>query len=112
MYKSADGEQPHPGNDVKPEEAFTYEDQDPFRRGEQRLGRPAGIYLLEGGFHVAVYATRAAAELRARGAVLVATLLFSESQAERHVSGGSPRPDPSIVRPSTAAAHAAPPTKN
>jgi hypothetical protein len=69
---------------VKPEEAFTYEDQDPFRRGEQRLGQPAGIFLLAGDFHVAVYATRAARELRARGAILVATLCFSEPHAARN----------------------------
>ncbi len=97
---------------MKPEEAFTYEDQDPFRRGEQRLGQPAGIYLLAGGFHVAVYASRAASELRARGAVLVATLTFSESHAERSVSGGAPRPAHSVVRPSTLAAHTEHPAEN
>ena len=97
---------------MKPEEAFTYEDKDPFRRGEQRLGRPAGIYYLAGGFHVANYASPAAAELRARGAVLVATLTFSESQAERHVSGGAPRPAHSLVRPSSLAAHTEHPAKN
>jgi hypothetical protein len=97
---------------VKPEEAFTYEDRDPFRRGEQRLGQPAGIYYLAGGFHVANYASRAASELRSRGAVLLATLTFSESQAERHVSGGAPRPPQSVVRPSTLAAHTEHPATN
>lgn len=69
---------------MKPEERFTYEDLDPFRRGEQRLGQPAGIFLLADGFHVANYASRAARDLRARGAILVATLCFNEPHAARN----------------------------
>lgn len=86
---------------MKQEETFSFEDNDPYRLGEQRLGEPAGIFLLAGRFHVANYTSRAAAELREQGALLVATLCFDPAQANRFVSGGSPRPRDvaSIVRP-------------
>jgi len=67
-----------------------YEDQDALYRGERRLGERAGIYLLDGGFHVANHASRDALHLREAGAILVATLTFSESEAEREVGGGAP----------------------
>ncbi|HYW06745.1 MAG TPA: hypothetical protein VE913_07305 [Longimicrobium sp.] len=67
-----------------------HEDQDGLYRGERRLGERAGIYLLDGGFHVANHASRDALHLREAGAILVATLTFSESEAERAVSGGAP----------------------
>jgi predicted alpha/beta hydrolase family esterase len=90
---------------VKQGEKLNFEDHDPYRLGEQRLGEPAGIYLLAGCFHVAHYTSRAAADLHARGALLVATLSFSETEAERSVSGGAPHPrTPSAVRPRPTAA--------
>ena len=67
-----------------------YEDPDALRRGEQRVGERAGIYLLDGRYQVANYASRAAAHLREAGAVLVATLGFSASEAEREIGGGGP----------------------
>lgn len=99
---------------MKQDETLIYEDHDPYRRGERRLGEPAGIFLLAGSFHVANYTSRAAAELRERGAVLVATLCFSETEAERSVSGGAPHPRgvPSVVRPRPIAAHLERPTRN
>jgi hypothetical protein len=99
---------------VKQDETLIYEDHDPYRLGERRLGEPAGIFLLAGSFHVANYTSRAAAELRERGALLVATLCFSETDAERSVSGGAPHPRglPSIVRPRPNAAHLERPARN
>lgn len=89
---------------MKQDDPLNFEDHDPYRLGEQRLGEPAGIFLLAGRFHVANYTSRAAAHLREQGALLVATLSFSETQAERSVSGGSPRPRTSLVRPRPTAA--------
>ena len=98
---------------MKQDETLIYEDHDPYRLGERRLGEPAGIFLLAGSFHVAIYASRAAAELRERGALLVATLCFSETDAERSVSGGAPHPRvPSVVRPRPIAAHLERPARN
>ena len=99
---------------MKQEETLNFEDNDPYRLGEQRLGEPAGIFILAGRFHVANYTSRAAAELRARGALLVATLCFSETEAERSVSGGAPhsRGVPFVVRPRPIAAHLERPTRN
>lgn len=70
---------------MKQDETLNFEDHDPYRLGEQRLGEPAGIFILAGRFHVANYSSRAAADLRRRGALLVATLCFSETHAERSV---------------------------
>lgn len=51
-------------------------DQELVRRREPRLGAPAGIYLLEGDYHVAALESRAADRLHAAGALLVAALHF------------------------------------
>lgn len=61
---------------------------------EQRVGLPAGVFLLEGSFHVAVHGTHRAMGLLDRGALLVADLVFEPSHAERLVSGGSAQPFP------------------
>ena len=98
---------------MKQDETLNFEDHDPYRQGEQRLGEPAGIFLLAGRFHVANYSSRAAADLHARGALLVATLCFSETQAERSVSGGAPQPrTPSLVRPRPTSALVERPARN
>ncbi len=52
----------YPRSDVKQDETLNFQDHDPYRLGEQRLGEPAGIYLLAGRFHVANYSSRAAAD--------------------------------------------------
>ncbi|HEX2203948.1 MAG TPA: hypothetical protein VHG91_11645 [Longimicrobium sp.] len=77
---------------MKPD--FLYEDEDRLAdyAQERRLGAPAGIFLLDGGFHVANHGSRAALKLLDRGALLVANLLFDPRSAEREVSGGAPAP--------------------
>ncbi len=98
---------------MKPEDALNYIEQDPVRRGEHRLGQPAGIFLVDGTLHVAPFASRTAAELRERGALHVATLLFNHIDAERSVSGGAPRPRTgAVVRPHPLAALAERPGPN
>jgi hypothetical protein len=47
----------------------------------------AGIWLADGGYHVAVYGSDAEAKLLDRGAILVASLVFDGSHAERPVRG-------------------------
>lgn len=71
-----------------------YGDHDPELAREQRLGLPAGIYLLDGSYHVAVYGTRTEQHLREAGALWVAGLVWDEEEAERSVAGGSPSPFP------------------
>ena len=80
-----------------------YEDLSYDRQSRQKVGAPAGVFLLDGGFHVACHGTRAASRLRERGAVLVADLLFDPPAAERAVSGGARHPyapelDPGFAR--------------
>ena len=47
----------------------------------------AGIWLADGGYHVAVHGTPAQAQLLERGALLVAGVVFDGSHAERPVRG-------------------------
>jgi hypothetical protein len=47
----------------------------------------AGIWLAGGGYHVAVYGSDAEHRLREHGAILVASLVFDGSHAERPVRG-------------------------
>ena len=49
----------------------------------------AGIWLADGGYHVAVYGSAAQEELVERGALLVASLVFDGSHAERPVRGAA-----------------------
>lgn len=65
---------------------------------EQRVGPPAGVFLLDGAFHVAVHGTRTALRLAERGALLVADLLFDPAHAARAVAGGAPAPAPPRLR--------------
>jgi hypothetical protein len=46
------------------------------RRREPGLGAPAGVFLLDGAYHVAGFASAAADRLHARGALLIAALRF------------------------------------
>ncbi|HEX5726326.1 MAG TPA: hypothetical protein VFX98_12715 [Longimicrobiaceae bacterium] len=71
-----------------------YGDHDPELAREQRVGDPAGIYLLEDRYFVAVFGTRAEERLLERGALLVASLVWDPEEAERSVAGGSPSPLP------------------
>ena len=71
---------------------LNYEDLSFDHASEQRVGPPAGIFLLDGGYHVAVHGTRAAARLRDCGAVLVADLRFDPVDAARAASGGARYP--------------------
>jgi hypothetical protein len=86
---------------MRDELRLDYDDLAPELAAEQRLGRPAGVYLLAGRFHVANRATRAEARLLERGALLVADLVFDAVQAERASSGGAPAPrvPPADLRP-------------
>lgn len=77
---------------MKPELLYEDEDRLADHAHERRLGAPAGIFLLDGGFHVANHGSRAALRLLDRGALLVADLLFDPRAAEREVSGGAPPP--------------------
>jgi hypothetical protein len=47
----------------------------------------AGIWLADGGYHVAIYGSPAQEALMERGALLVASLVFDGSHAERPVRG-------------------------
>ena len=47
----------------------------------------AGVWMADGGFQVAVYGSAAEAALRERGALLVASVLFDRSHADRPVRG-------------------------
>jgi hypothetical protein len=58
------------------------------RRAAPGLGAPAGVYLLDGGFHVAPLASGEALRMRERGALLVAALHFDAARAELLVAGG------------------------
>src|SRR5688572_17655776 len=77
---------------MRDEPSLGYEDLSPEIAEQQRVGRPAGVYLLEGRYHVANRASAAERGLLARGALLVAGLVFRTGAAERAVSGGSPAP--------------------
>jgi hypothetical protein len=59
---------------------------------ERGVGARAGVFLLEGRFHVASHHSRAERRLLEGGAMLVATLVFEPAEARRAVSGGSGRP--------------------
>ena len=55
-----------------------------------RADAPAGIYLLAGCWHMAVHDSVAEAELRAAGALLVATLSFALPVRPQDVAAVSP----------------------
>lgn len=59
---------------------------------ERGVGASAGVYLLEGRFHVAGERTRTEHRLVDMGALRVATLVFEPLEARRAVAGGSTRP--------------------
>ncbi|HEX2094998.1 MAG TPA: hypothetical protein VHG28_21545 [Longimicrobiaceae bacterium] len=73
-------------------EPLDYLDQSAVFADERGVGPRAGIFLLDGRFHVANHWSRAERLLLDRGAVLVASLVFDGVEAERMVSGGSRRP--------------------
>jgi hypothetical protein len=72
------------------------EDIVPFRR---RSGIPprAGIFLLEGRYHVAAPGTEDEARLRGRGALEVAAVTFAGPRTGRPVDGGGPGPDAELA---------------
>lgn len=59
---------------------------------ERGVGSSAGVYLLDGRYHVAGPRSRAERRLLDGGALRVATLVFEPLEARRAVSGGSTRP--------------------
>jgi hypothetical protein len=63
-------------------------DQDLAPRDEAGLGAPAGVFLLDGEYHVAAFRTRAAHRLAEQGALLVGALHFSAQQASLATDGG------------------------
>ena len=62
------------------------------RADERGVGARAGVFLLEGRYHVAGHRSRAERRLLERGAMLVAGLVFEPAEARRAVSGGAGRP--------------------
>jgi hypothetical protein len=71
-------------------------DQDLELRREPGLGAPAGVFLLDGEFHVAAFATRAAERLHALGALLVAALHFDPMTAALTAAGGTRAGEPPV----------------
>jgi hypothetical protein len=59
---------------------------------ERGVGARAGVFLLDGRYHVANHASRAERRLTEMGALRVATLVFDAGQARREVSGGATPP--------------------
>ncbi|HEV7589191.1 MAG TPA: hypothetical protein VGO40_13835 [Longimicrobium sp.] len=64
-----------------------YEERRITPRWRQGVLPNAGIWLADGGYHVAVYGSQAQDALVERGALLVASLVFDGSHAERPVRG-------------------------
>jgi hypothetical protein len=64
-----------------------YEERRVTPKWRQGVLPSAGIWLAEGSYHVAVYGSAAASALAERGALLVASLVFDGSHAERPVRG-------------------------
>ncbi len=73
-------------------ERAEFEDRSAFYAEERGVAPLAGVFLLEGRFHVANHGGRAERALLDRGALLVATLAFDPGDARRRVSGGASRP--------------------
>lgn len=59
---------------------------------ERGVGARAGVYLLDGRYHVAHPRSRTEGRLLDQGALRVATLVFDPAEARRAVSGGASRP--------------------
>lgn len=53
-----------------------------------RADAPAGVFLLEGAWHLAAHDSTAEAELLAAGALLIATLSFKPAGRPTHVVAG------------------------
>lgn len=66
------------------------------RRG---LGPRAGVFLLAGRYEVVERFGLSERRLRARGALLVADLVFDPGEAERDVAGGTAGPRPPRLAP-------------
>jgi hypothetical protein len=65
-----------------------YEERRITPRWRQGVLPRAGIWLGGGGYHVAVYGSEAEERLRDAGALLIASLVFDGSHADRPVRGG------------------------
>jgi len=79
-----------------------YEERRVTPRWRQGVLPSAGIWLADGGYQVAVYGSAAASELAERGALLVASLVFDGSHAERPVRGDvafDPYPAAELAQP-------------
>lgn len=68
------------------------QDQSAYYAEERGVGARAGVFLLEGRYHVANHRSGAERRLLDGGALLVATLVFEPAEARRAVSGGAGRP--------------------
>lgn len=68
------------------------QDQSAAYADERGVGASAGVFLLDGRYHVANHRSRAERRLRELGAMLIATLAFQPAEARRAVSGGATRP--------------------
>lgn len=64
-----------------------YEYYDDDVNWTEGIGRPAGVFWLDGESRIAAHGSRAEAALLARGAALVATLLFGEDYREGRRNG-------------------------
>ena len=74
-----------------------YEERRITPRWRQDAPPSAGIFLLDGRFHVAAYGSVAEQRVREDGGLLVASLVFDGSHAERPVRGApviEPLPSP------------------
>ena len=66
-----------------------YEERRITPRWRQGVLPNAGIWLADGGYHVAVYGSPDQERLMERGALLVASVVFDGSHTERPVRGGA-----------------------
>ncbi|HEV2148989.1 MAG TPA: hypothetical protein VGR37_16405 [Longimicrobiaceae bacterium] len=73
-------------------ELIEQEDRSASYADERGVGARAGVFLLDGRYHVANQASRAERRLTEMGALRVATLVFDAGEARREVSGGATRP--------------------
>lgn len=64
-----------------------YEDRRITPKWRQGVLPNAGIWLVDGDYHVAIYDSEAQERLVERGALLVASVVFDGSHAERPVRG-------------------------
>jgi hypothetical protein len=64
------------------ERKLLWEERIDERQREPGIGQPAGVFLLDGEYHVAAYTSRAERRLVDRGALLIASVTFDGSAGE------------------------------